>query len=82
MFDREPNGGGIGHLRRQYFQKELRKQELEIIKLELEIRSLRRAEKLMPPEREFEAGKLPKTTTVASSPLLNFAQKGMFPFDF
>lgn len=72
-----------GSLQYQFMEKEMKKQDLEIMKLELEIRALKRAETMVPNEIELEARKKTTTspTTTTVHPFLAFGHK-KFPFDF
>lgn len=82
----EPGGtvqNNGGDLQYQFFQKEMKKQDLEILKLELEIRALKRAEHYVPKEIEMEriTNAPPPKTTTTIHPFLAFGQR-KFPFDF
>jgi hypothetical protein len=80
-------------MKQKFFEKEMRKQDLEIIKLELEIRALKRIEQYgsLPKELELEAARrntasatqTPTTTTTTMHPFLDFGKNKLkFPFDF
>lgn len=83
---------GEADMQRIYFEKAMHKQDLEIQKLELEIRALKRAENSPPPkeiEIETKMAKNPvnntpaAATTTMANPFLDFGKKHMkFPFDF